>query len=178
MEDENVLTSESSCEKVSDYFSKNFSIKEEVKNKLIQESITGDILLGISKEDFISFGITKSQYLKISSYLKKNKDKFEEKEISENLSSISTKEKIKEFLQKTLNFQGNLSQLDEKEFLELDEEKMKKFGFNYGQRKRLKRYINYFIKLKDEKTEVDDIEINITEKSDKNEIRAFLKEKI
>ena len=177
MEDENVLTSESSCEQVSEYFSNRFNISEEAKDKLIQESITGDVLLDISKEDFTSFGITKNQYLKISSNLKKNKDKFKEKEISENLSSISTKEKIKEFVQKTLNFNGNLSQLDEKEFLELDEEKMKKLGFNYGQRKRLKRYIDYFKKLKDEGT-VDDIEINISEQSTKDEINSFLKEKI
>ena len=63
--EENELSLDSSCEEVSNYFFNNFEISEEVKNNLIKESISGDILLDIPKQDFKLFGIKTGPSLKI-----------------------------------------------------------------------------------------------------------------
>ena len=55
---------------------------------------------------------------------------------------------------------------------------MKGLGFNYGQRKRLIKYINHFKKLKNEKPDEDKIEINISRKSSIEEINEFLKNEL
>ena len=51
------ISSSSTKEEVADYFQKEFKISEEVKNKLIEEDISGDILLDISIQEYKSFGI-------------------------------------------------------------------------------------------------------------------------
>ena len=119
----------------------------------------------------------KLTFIKITNYLKQFKDKYKEKTINEELSSISTKENIKTFFEVNLNFKGNLNNIDKNDFLNLDEEKMKILGLNLGQRKRLIRYIKYFNNLKNQKSE-EDLVIDITEKSEKDEIDLFLSKKL
>ena len=173
------LTLESSSEEVSDYFLKTFGIKEEVKNRLINESISGDVLLDIQKEDLTLLGMKKGKaFLNITNYLKEFKGKYKEKEIKKELSSISNKENIIKFLDEILNFKGNLNINDENEFLSLNEEKMKSLGLNIGQTKRLMRYINYFNKLKKQQLEEEDLIIDINEDSGENEVDIFLTKKL
>ena len=121
-EEENSLSVNSSCVAVSNYFSKIFKISEQAKNKLIEECISGDILIDIPKKDFKTLGIDPPISLKISKCIKENKDKLT-KEITENISSISNKESIKSFFEKCLNFKGELNISNEDEFLQLDEKK-------------------------------------------------------
>ena len=171
------LSLESSCEDVSKFFSDKYKITEETRNKLISESISGDVLLDIGKEDLNFLCFPKLTFIKITNYLKQFKDKYKEKIINEELSSISTKENIKTFFEVNLNFKGNLNNIDKNDFLNLDEEKMKILGLNLGQRKRLIRYIKYFNNLKNQKSE-EDLVIDITENSEKDEIDLFLSKKL
>ena len=171
------LSLESSCEDVSKFFSDKYKITEETRNKLISESISGDVLLDIGKEDLNFLCFPKLTFIKITNYLKQFKDKYKEKIINEELSSISTKENIKTFFEVNLNFKGNLNNIDKNDFLNLDEEKMKILGLNLGQRKRLSRYIKYFNNLKNQKSE-EDLVIDITENSEKDEIDLFLSKKL
>ena len=168
MEEDNTLSADSTCMDVSNYFFKNFGITEEAKNKLIEECISGDILIDIPKQDFKNFGIKLNSLIKIDNFIRENKKKLT-KEINENISSISTEENIKNFFERCLNFKGDLNHLKEEELLKLDEEKMKALGLKYGQRKKLIKYIKYFNSLKEE-----DIEITITEKSNNDEVKKFL----
>ena len=176
MED-NTLSSDSSCEDVAEYFAKNFGISSQSKSKLIKESISGDILADITNQDLQLFDIKGNPFIKISGYLKKNKDKFKGKEINLPISSIEGEEHIKNFLENFLNFKGKV--LCKEELLDLDEEKMKNFGFNCGQRKRLLKYINHFKNLKDENpVEDNNIEISISRKSSKEEISSYLEKSL
>ena len=176
MED-NTLSSDSSCEDVAEYFAKNFGISSQSKSKLIKESISGDILADITNQDLKLFDIKGNPFIKISGYLKKNKDKFKGKEINLPISSIEGEEHIKNFLENFLNFKGKV--LCKEELLDLDEEKMKNFGFNCGQRKRLLKYINHFKNLKDENpVEDNNIEISISRKSSKEEISSYLEKSL
>ena len=160
--DDNVLSSNSSCQKVSELLAKNYGISEEAQKKLIEEYISGDILPDIPKPDYNKlFSIKPGTAINITKYIEANKDKFKENKIDEKLSSISNEENIKLFLENKLNYKGNLNNLKEKEFLELDEEKMKAFGFKYGQRKKLIKYINYFKNLKKEENKNEKIEKDI-----------------
>ena len=106
MED-NELSPNLSCEEVSIYFFKNFGISEQAKNNLIKESISGDILLDIPKQDFKLFDIKAGPSLKIQKYLKENSDKLKPREINLSLSSISNEENIKKFLETYFNYKGN-----------------------------------------------------------------------
>lgn len=174
--EENDLSSESTCEKVAEFFYKKFCISEEAKNNLIKESISGDILSDIQSKDYLNFGIKGGPQQKIKKYIQENKDKkLKAKAIQENISSISNEENIKKFFERCLNFTGNLNGLTEKDFLSLDEDKMKKIGLNFGQRKKLEKYIKYFKEVKETKSfEESDFEINVSPKSSEEEIKNFL----
>jgi len=167
-----MLSEQSTKEEVADYFSQNFKIDEKAKNNLIKEDISGDILLEIPDPDFKSFGIKVGPLKKIAKFLATNKDKFKKKEIKEKITIASNSEEVKNFFENSLNFKGNLNGLDGKGLIELDEEGMKKLGLNYGQRKKLIKYIEYFKTLKvDEPVE----DIIVTKESTEEEVSKFLK---
>ena len=174
--EENPLSPDSSCEEVSHYFFKNFGISEQAKNILIKESISGDILLDIPQQDFKLFSIKGGPSIKMQNYLKENKEKLKPREICLTLSSISNEENIKKFLETYFNYKGK--PIGQSELFELNEERMKDLGFNYGKRKRLTKYINHFKKLKNKKPDEDKIEINISRKSSIEEINEFLKNEL
>ncbi len=153
------ISSNSTCEEVANFFAKQFGISEESRNNLIKESISGEILLDIPNKDFKLFSIKGSTFVNIVNYIKENKDKLKGKEINENLSLISDEKKIELFMKNYINYEGNLTNLNLSNFLELNEETMNNYGLNYGQRKKLIKYINYFNTLKKEKNEE---EISIT----------------
>ena len=183
MEDKPLLI-ESTKEEVAEYFVKNFKFPESNKNILINEDISGDVLLQLSQlsqSEFIELlsGKTKTKavsLVKLKNYLVKNKDKFEEKEIKEIITEISDQEEIKTFFNNCLNFKKDLNGLNGKDLIGLDEQKMKKLGLNLGQRFKLKKYINYFKTLNIDIVSKGKYEI--TKNSTEAEVAEFLKMKL
>ena len=51
------ISADSTKEEVANYFLKECGIKEESKNNLLNQDISGDILLDLTDADFKSFGI-------------------------------------------------------------------------------------------------------------------------
>ena len=165
------LSETSSKEKVADYLSVTFQLGDEIKNILMNEYISGDILTSLSDEDFKELGIKLGKRKKIMKFIEDNKSKFKKKEINEKLTINSTKEEVKSFFEKCIEFKGDLNSLNGKGLLELTEERMKSLGLKLGQRKRLIKYINFFkvfgIPFKEE-------EIYITRESGVDEVTKFL----
>ena len=137
---------------------------------MIQEGISGDVLLGFSNF-FKVIGIIPGHANKIIKFLDANKEKFQPKPIDENI-SIKNEEDIKSFFEKYIGFKGNLDNIKgENELKNLNEEDMKKLGLNYGQRLRLERYIKHFNSQKDK-----DIVITITKESSEEETNNYIKD--
>ena len=174
MTDESMITVESSKEDVANYFSKKFSLKEEVKNNLLKEDISADVLYDLDENDFKQLGIKLGPLKKMKTFLKDNKDKFEEKKIEEKITAISKPEEVSSFFEKCLDFKGDLNNLDGKGLIELNEEGIKKLGLNIGQKKKIVKYINYFKTLKVEPPE--ETEMKITKESSQDEISKYFKE--
>ena len=178
------LSVESTKEEVAEYFVKNFKLPECNKEIIINEDISGDTLLQLSKltaEPFLKIlsGKEKTKAVcrtKFTNFLEKNKDKFQPKEIKEVIIATSGPEKVKDFFDKCLNFQKDLKGLNGKDLIELDEEKMIQLGLNLGQRFKLTRYIDHFKTLNINLNPKDKREINID--STEEEVAEFLKTKL
>ena len=170
------ISVESTKEEIAEYFLKIFKIPENARNNLIQEDISGDILLDLTDADFYFLDIRVGQKLKIQKYLEEHSEKFKPKEIQEKITSNTNREKVKIFFEKCLDFKGNLNNMNGKGLIDLekDEEEMKKLGLNLGQRKKIIKYINHFKTLKEEP---EDYFIYIDEKSSDEDIEKFLKYK-
>ena len=169
------LSETSSREKVASYLCFIFELDKEIQNSLINEYISGDILSLLSDEDFREFGIKLGKRKKIMKFIEDNKSKFKEKEITEKINTNSTKEEVKSFFEKCLEYKGELNALNGKGLFELTEERMKSLGLKLGQRKRLIKYIIYFKELE---TSLNEEELYITRKSRREEVSKFLKMKI
>ena len=165
------LSIESTCEEVAEYFSKRISIiSKDITQKLIDEGISGDVLL---KVDFKVLGIGLKVITNIKNILKENQARLTPKNIPENI-SIRNEEEIKSFFEKYIGFKGDTSRIkEENELKSLNEENMKKLGLNLGQRIRLLRYIEYFNSLNEK-----DIEVKITNKSSKEDVINYLKNEL
>ena len=171
MSDSNISLSESSTkEEVGEYFFRLIQ-KEDVKNILINEYISGDVLISLSLDEIKSLGIKFGPARRIFKFIEENRDKFKEKEINEKLYANSNQEEVKEFFEKCLDFKGELNSLDGKGLLELNNEGMKALGLKFGQIKKLIKYINYFKTLKPPVIE----EISISRSSSEEEVTKFLK---
>ena len=176
MSEEDSITANSTKEEVSEYFAKKFRIKEEAKNNIIKEDISGDILKDLDDKDFKKLGIGLGPLKKIQAFLKDNKDKIGEKEIKEKITIISSSEEVSNFFKNCLNFSGELNDMDGKGLIELDNEAINKMGLNMGQSKKLINYINYFKTLKVEILEKK--EIIITKESTNEQVAEFLKNEL
>jgi len=176
MSEENSITANSTKEEVSEYFAKKFRIKEEAKNNIIKEDISGDILKDLDDKDFKKLGIGLGPLKKINAFLKDNKDKIGEKEIKEKITIISSSEEVSNFFKNCLNFSGEINNLDGKGLIELDNETINQLGLNMGQSKKLINYINYFKTLKVEIPEKK--EIIITKESTNEQIAEFFKNEL
>ena len=178
------LSVESTKEEVAEYFVKNFKLPECNKEIIINEDISGDTLLQLSKltaEPFLKIlsGKEKTKAVcrtRFTNFLEKNKDKFQPKEIKEVIISTSGPEKVKDFFDKCLNFQKDLKGLNGKDLIELNEEKMIQLGLNLGQRFKLTRYIEHFKTLNINLNPKDKKKIN--KDSTDEEVAEFLKTKL
>ena len=108
MDEQNTINSNSSKEEVSDYFVKKFGINEEIRNNLINEDISGDILCDLDKDDLRRLGLKIGPSKKILIFIRDNKDKFEEKKIDKKITVKSTPDDVKNFFINCLNFKGDL----------------------------------------------------------------------
>lgn len=184
MEDK-LFTIDSTKEEVADYFIKNFKFPSGNRDILIKEDISGEVLPQLSQltqKDFIE--VFSSEEIKtkavthilLKNYLKKNMDKFKEKEIKEVISVAAQPEEVKNFFHKCLNFQKDLNGLNGKELIELDEEKMKQLGLSLGQRFKLMKYIHHFKTLSISSQKKGKFEI--TKDSNEEEVAKFLKTRL
>jgi len=169
-----MITAESSKEEVGNYLVETLKLKGEIKDIIIKEDISGDILLEITDEEYKSIGIKPVQFRKIKGLLDKIKDKFGEKHYTEVISIYSNSNDVSEFFKKSLNFEGDLNNLDGKSLLELSDEAIKNLGLNLGQRKKLIKYISYFKTLKVEPPK----EPTISKESSLEEVVSYLTKKL
>ena len=176
MTDEITINIESSKEDVADFFFKKFKFKEDIKNNLIKEDISGDVLYDLDDTDFKNLGLKLGPLKKMKTFLKDNQDKFKEKQITEKITSNSSCEQVESFFKNCLNFSGNLNNLNGKGLIELNNEGIKSLGLNIGQYKKFIKYINYFKTLKVETPE--ESEIIISKQSTEEEVAKYFKEKL
>ena len=168
--EEVTITQKSKKEEIADYFLCKYEISQESKNRIIEEDISGEVLMSLDKEDFKLLEIKFGTIRNIKKFLEKNKSNFKEEDIKEIITRFSKENEVKMFFEKCLNFKKELN-INGKELLELEDNKMKKLGLNLGQRKKLIRYINHF-KTKEKE------EIILTRNSNEEEIAKFLVNKL
>ena len=146
------ITSSSSPEEVVDFLSKRIKLSDEVIQKLKSEAISGDILLSLDDEDYKLLGIKLGPKKKIKKYLDENKSDFPEKEFDIILSINSTKEEVKDFLEKSLGITEDVD-LDGKSLLDLRDDDIENLGLNIGKKIRLKKYLKYLNNIKQKNPE-------------------------
>ena len=174
--DENLeqITSSSSKEDISSFFSNKFKVSQEVQTNLIKEDISGDILLDLQDNDLKKLGLKIGPIKKVRKYLNENKDNFPEIKIEEKINESSSVEEVKTFFENCINFKLE-SELDGMLLLELSDEDISKLGLNIGQKKRLIKYINFFKSNKPENKE--DIDKKEEKSDEKEEEKAEQKNK-
>ena len=134
------ISLKSTCEEVANFFVKKFKIDTKLKDCLIKEGISGDVLLDLVKYKNY-FGFKPATWNQIKKFLERNKDLFKSKIVYENI-SIKDEKEIKIFFENYIGFKGNINDINnEKSILELKEEDMKNLGLNLGQRIRLLKFI-------------------------------------
>ena len=112
---EEVISFKSSKEDIANYFVKYFKIGVEAKNNLINQDISGDILLTLDETDLKYLRIKIGPLKIIKKFLNENKELFiGEINIDEKITILSKSEEVKFFLEKYLNFTGDLNNLDGK----------------------------------------------------------------
>ena len=132
------ITFESTKEEVAEYFAKLCKFGDDVQKNFIENDISGEILLDLNDSDFKKLKAKLGHIKKIQKSIEENKEKLVKKEIKEVISIYSTSEQVAEFFEVSLNFKGDLQNLNGKELLELTEEKIEALGLNLGQKKKLK----------------------------------------
>ncbi len=144
------ISIDSSKEEVSKFFLSHLDLPKNQADNIIKEDISGDILLDLDDKDYKALEIKKGKKKRIQIYLEENKEKFNPKPLKLIIGINANHDEVKKFFEEYLYFKGNINNIDEKELLNLSEEKMKNIGLNLGQRKKLIKYINYVKSLKNE----------------------------
>ena len=143
------ITSSSSSEEVSKFFTKKYNITKEVQENIIKQEISGDILLSLEDADFKSLGLKLGPMKKIKKYLSDNPNDFPEIKIEVKIDVNSTQDDVKDFLDKYIGINEDLD-LNGKELLELTNKDIKSIGLNLGKQKKLEKYLKYFNSIKSE----------------------------
>ena len=168
------LTELSTKEEVAEYLSKEYEFNDQIKQIFLDEYISGDVLCELTEADLKKLKFKLGHYKKITRYISENKNNFKERKYEEKIYPNSTKEEVKQFFEKCIEFKGDLNDTDGKKLLEMKEEEMDKLGLKFCQKKRLIKYINYFKTLKPPEEE----NILITRKSSEQDVSKFLKFKL
>ena len=143
------ITSSSSSEEVSKFFTKKYNITKEVQENIIKQEISGDILLSLEDADFKSLGLKLGPMKKIKKYLSDNPNDFPEIKIEVKIDVNSTQDDVKDFLDKYIGINEDLD-LNGKELLELTNKDIKSIGLNLGKQKKLEKFLKYFNSIKSE----------------------------
>ena len=145
------ITRESSKEEISQFLSIKFKFSEKIKENILKEDISGDILPDLKDKEFNKLGLKLGQIKKVKNYLEKNTDKFIEKKISKIIDENSGNEDVDKFFKQYIGFNGHLKDINGKKLLTLRREDILNLGLNLGQRKKLEKYIKIFNKKNNEK---------------------------
>ena len=138
-----MISLESTKEDIAKFFITQFKFSEEFGKNIINEDVSGDILLDLEDNDLKRLGLKIGPLKKFRKFLYDNQKYFKEK-INKKLITINSKpEEVKLFFENYLKFNKNIDDLDGKKLIEFNEEKMKEIGLNLGQRKKLIKYIDY-----------------------------------
>lgn len=172
MSSQDSINSNTSKEEVGNYLFTKLDLKEEVKTNIIKEYISGDVLYDLDDKDFKELGLKVGPIKRLKLILQEIKGIFGEKQMNEKITKNANSQEVNDFFRNSLNFTGNLDNLDRKGLLEMSQEDINKLGLDLGQKKKIIRYINFFKTLKIEEPEE---EIKITKESSKEEVTEFLK---
>ena len=149
------ISSSSTKEEIASFFTSKFKIAENIKENLLKEDISGDLLLNLSDDEFKKLGFKVGPLKKVKKFLKDNQSLFPEIKIDEKIGKPSTAEDVKTFFEKYIGYQGDVN-MDGEQLLALKEDDMVKLGLNLGQRKKLEKYLKYFNSIKTtEKQEIN-----------------------
>ena len=171
---EKKLTELSTKEEVAEYLSQLNEFNDQVKQIFLDEYITGDVLTDLTEADLKKLKFKLGHYKKIARFIKDNKSNFKERKYEEKIYPNSSKEEVKQFFEKCIEFKGDLIDVDGKKLLDMKEEEMDKLGLKFCQKKRLIKYINHFKTL----TPPEEENILITKKSSEQDVSKFLKIKL
>ena len=97
-----MLSEESTKEEVAEYLLKNCKLDEKTKTVLINEDISGDIILDIQDAEFKSIGIKIGTLKKIKKALEPVKDKIKKKNLKIIFQKFQNQKKLKAFLKDVL----------------------------------------------------------------------------
>ena len=148
------ITSSSTKEEISAFFSTRFKTPKDLQDNLIKEDISGDILFDIQEDELKKLGFKIGPIKKIKKYLSDNKKNFPEIKIDdETIDSTSTPEMVRNFFDNRLGYKGDLA-IDGKQLLEMNKEDIAKMGLNLGQRKKLEKYIKNFKLVQSKKQDI------------------------
>ena len=106
------ITFESTKEEVAEYFAKLCKFGDDIKKNFVENDISGEILLDLNDSDFKKLKVKLGHIKKIQKNIEENKEKLVRKEIKEVISIYSTFEQVAEFFEKSLNFKGDLQNLN------------------------------------------------------------------
>ena len=109
MSEENQINANSSKEEVVEYLFIKLNIKEEIKQKIIMEDISGDVLYDLDDRDLKYLGFGTGPRRNFKNLLAEIKENFGEKRIDKKISINSSQQEIAEFFQNNLNYIGKLS---------------------------------------------------------------------
>ena len=145
---EKEINKDSSPQEIVDYFVKTFNYKKEDFSCLIKEKISGDVLPYLTNEDFEELKIKLGHKIKIKKFIDDNINKLIGNIIDIKINTNSSENDVKIFLEKYLDFKGNIQGIDGKKLITMKEKEMKDFGLLLGQRKKLNMFIDYIQKNK------------------------------
>jgi hypothetical protein len=138
------ISFESSKEQVAEFFCKEFKFKDSIKENLIKEDISGDILLDLNDIDLKYLGLKKSQIKKVKEYLLANKDKFYKNNIDVKINQSSTEEEVNNFFKQYIGFNSKVTNINGKALLNFSSDNISNIGLNIGQTKKLEKYLKQF----------------------------------
>ena len=134
---EKKLTELSTKEEVAEYLSQLNEFNDQVKQIFLDEYITGDVLTDLTEADLKKLKFKLGHYKKIARFIKDNKSNFKERKYEEKIYPNSSKEEVKQFFEKCIEFKGDLIDVDGKKLLDMKEEEMDKLGLKLCQKKKI-----------------------------------------
>lgn len=94
------LSELSSKEEVAEYLCNSLKLKDDTKNLVVNEYLSGDVIYLCTQDELQSIGFKLGPAKKISKLLTEKKDNFKEREINVKIYTDSTNEEIKNFFEK------------------------------------------------------------------------------